>query len=240
MRNVRLIASSLVVASILALNPIKANAEWIQDNNGWKYTEGNSYVKGTWKSINGNWYYFFADGYMAHNTSIDGYYVNSSGAWVTNSNSSSSTTSSETKIVTSSSPQYSVADINDEWRTKYFRGQVGLYNGVKNTYLDNITKAVGDGSLSPESAKSQINAIDGWSEPDGVTSYKIISVDVNVYETPINDPLKIFGSFYQNRMLIGGTYENSYAYYDSSTGQYRIVLVAVDLIKRITTTTVIR
>lgn len=62
---------------------------------GWQYINGdwfyfNPYSDGyrgamkraCWAYIGGNWYYFYYDGTMAHNTYIDGYYVNSSGAWV--------------------------------------------------------------------------------------------------------------------------------------------------------------
>ncbi|OOM11149.1 putative cell wall binding repeat protein [Clostridium saccharobutylicum] len=80
----KVISSTLVVASILALNPIGASAEWKQDESGnWWYTEGDSYARG-WKLIDGNWYYFYSDGYMAKNKTIDGYYLNSNGAWTKN------------------------------------------------------------------------------------------------------------------------------------------------------------
>jgi len=39
----KVIASSLVVASVLVLNPIGASAKWKQDFNGWWNTEGNSW-----------------------------------------------------------------------------------------------------------------------------------------------------------------------------------------------------
>lgn len=65
--------------SILSF-PLGASAEWKQDNKGWQYTEGNSYATG-WKLIGGNWYYFYSNGYMATCDKIDGYFVNSSGAW---------------------------------------------------------------------------------------------------------------------------------------------------------------
>ncbi len=35
-----------------------------------------------WKCVDGNWYYFYNDGKMACNTTIGGYRLNSSGAWV--------------------------------------------------------------------------------------------------------------------------------------------------------------
>ena len=74
----KVIASTLVVASILALNPIGASASWKQDSNGWWNTEGNSWSIG-WKQIDGKWYYFNSDGYMAHDTLVDGYYVGKDG-----------------------------------------------------------------------------------------------------------------------------------------------------------------
>jgi len=76
----KVIASALVVASVLALNPIGASASWKQNSTGWWYTEGSSWATG-WRLINKNWYYFYSDGYMAHDTTIDGYYLNGSGAW---------------------------------------------------------------------------------------------------------------------------------------------------------------
>lgn len=77
----KVIASSLAVASMLTIYPIKANAEWKQDSNGWWNTEGSSWSVG-WKEINGKWYYFRQDGYMAHDAVIDGYELGSDGAWI--------------------------------------------------------------------------------------------------------------------------------------------------------------
>ncbi|OOM77603.1 immunoglobulin-like domain-containing protein [Clostridium sp. BL-8] len=77
----KVIASSLAVASMLTIYPIKANAEWKQDSNGWWNTEGSSWSVG-WKEIDGKWYYFRQDGYMAHDTVIDGYELGSDGVWI--------------------------------------------------------------------------------------------------------------------------------------------------------------
>lgn len=55
---------------------------WKQDSKGWWYQEGNSWVIG-WKLIDNKWYYFYSDGYMAHDTTIGGYYLNSSGVCTT-------------------------------------------------------------------------------------------------------------------------------------------------------------
>ncbi|NRY58907.1 leucine-rich repeat domain-containing protein [Clostridium beijerinckii] len=80
LRLIKVIASSLFVASVLALNPIGASAEWKSDPRGWWYTEGSSWATG-WRLINSKWYYFDSKGYMAKDTTIDGYYLNESGAW---------------------------------------------------------------------------------------------------------------------------------------------------------------
>jgi len=79
----KVIASSLMVVAVLALNPIGANAEWKHNSTGWWYKEGNSWAT-DWRLIDGQWYYFYSNGYMAKNTTIGGYYISSSGAWTSN------------------------------------------------------------------------------------------------------------------------------------------------------------
>lgn len=59
----KVIASSLIAISVIALKPITANAEWIQDSNGWWYSEGSGYATGE-KRIDGKGYYFDSNGYM--------------------------------------------------------------------------------------------------------------------------------------------------------------------------------
>lgn len=78
---IKLIAVSLIVISIIALNPIGVSAEWKSDYKGWWYREGNSWATG-WRLIESKWYYFYSDGYMAVNTKIDGYYLNLNGTWM--------------------------------------------------------------------------------------------------------------------------------------------------------------
>lgn len=72
-----------VIALILVVNPIGASAEWKQDSKGWWNKEGKSYSIG-WKQIDSKWYYFNQDGYMVHDTIINGYKIGSDGAWVQN------------------------------------------------------------------------------------------------------------------------------------------------------------
>jgi Parvulin-like peptidyl-prolyl isomerase len=79
----RLIASLMVIGSVFAINPIAAKAEWKSDSTGWWYEDGGSWVSG-WKNLNGKWYYFNSNGYMAHDTEINGYKLGSDGAWIQN------------------------------------------------------------------------------------------------------------------------------------------------------------
>lgn len=81
MKKLKFIASLLLAISVLTLNSVGVNAQWKQDPNGWWNTEGNSWTVG-WKEIDSKWYYFNSDGYMAHDTTIDGYKIGSDGAWI--------------------------------------------------------------------------------------------------------------------------------------------------------------
>ncbi len=57
-------------------------AKWKKDSKGWWYSLPNgSWLKKTWKKIDGVWYYFKADGYMAAEEYVDGYRLNPDGAW---------------------------------------------------------------------------------------------------------------------------------------------------------------
>lgn len=67
----KLIASLLTALLIAGVTPAGASAEWKQDSNGKWFTYGNSCYTG-WHAIDGNFYYFNANGYMVTNSSIEG------------------------------------------------------------------------------------------------------------------------------------------------------------------------
>lgn len=55
---------------------------WFKDGRTWYYLGASGAMQTGWLNINGTWYYFNSNGSMAHDTTIDGYTLNSSGAWV--------------------------------------------------------------------------------------------------------------------------------------------------------------
>lgn len=107
-RITKIIAGSLVAASISSLKPIEANAttgwfmtnsgwsyydasgvkitsRWVYDNNKWYFLRADGIMTTGWLQYNGKWYYLNSNGAMAVNTiSPDGYYLGFDGAWIPN------------------------------------------------------------------------------------------------------------------------------------------------------------
>ncbi|EKQ56491.1 MULTISPECIES: glycosyl hydrolase [unclassified Clostridium] len=57
-------------------------AGWQQVNGKWYLLASSGAMQTGWQEVDGKWYYLYADGSMASDTVIDGYRVDSSGAWV--------------------------------------------------------------------------------------------------------------------------------------------------------------
>lgn len=83
MKNFRRLLSALVAfIAITVLNSAGVNAYWKQDsNNHWNYVVIMVIMLQGGQQIDGHWYYFYSDGYMAHDTLINGYIIDSSGVW---------------------------------------------------------------------------------------------------------------------------------------------------------------
>ena len=86
------LVTACMVAGLSVLSSMTAFAgQWIQEERGWwGQNDDGSYPVSTWKWIDGNKdglsesYYFNEAGYLATNTTIDGYTVNADGAWTEN------------------------------------------------------------------------------------------------------------------------------------------------------------
>ena len=84
----KLACTVLIAVMILGISAAAYAGSWQNDGNGWWYrNDDGSYPADTWQWIDGNGdgyaecYFFYNDGYMAHNNSIDGYYLNNDGQW---------------------------------------------------------------------------------------------------------------------------------------------------------------
>lgn len=55
---------------------------WQQVNGTWYLLNSNGAMATGWQKVNDKWYYLYSDGSMASNTTINGYTVDASGAWV--------------------------------------------------------------------------------------------------------------------------------------------------------------
>ena len=55
---------------------------WLNDNGTWYYLTGSGAMKTGWLNDNGTWYYLNGSGAMLANTTVDGYRLGASGAWV--------------------------------------------------------------------------------------------------------------------------------------------------------------
>lgn len=79
---IRITSTVIMAATIATLSPLKASAEWTQnDDRTWSYKEGNKVAKG-WKNISNEWYYFNESGRMKTDWTYDKgnwYYLNNLG-----------------------------------------------------------------------------------------------------------------------------------------------------------------
>jgi glucan-binding YG repeat protein len=55
---------------------------WVNDNGTWYYLKSSGAMATGWVNDNGTWYYLNASGAMLANTTVDGYVLGASGAWI--------------------------------------------------------------------------------------------------------------------------------------------------------------
>ena len=86
MKRVQIFIGAVIMAAICSISvqsyawTYEGNG-WIKGTKGWSYMTDGIYADG-WKNIDYSWYYFYKNtNFMAYDTIIDGYYINSNGAW---------------------------------------------------------------------------------------------------------------------------------------------------------------
>lgn len=120
----KLLVLGISIITLLGFMSFDAKAEWKQDSTGWWYSENNSWAT-NWRYINNKWYYFYPNGYMAHDTTVNGYHVNSNGEWVQqqsniinntidNNNTTTKFTNDNTNFNTYNSNDYDDIDNEDD------------------------------------------------------------------------------------------------------------------------------
>jgi len=55
---------------------------WLKSGSSWYFLNGSGAMMMGWVKVGSSWYYFYSDGRMAFNTTIQGYKLGASGAWV--------------------------------------------------------------------------------------------------------------------------------------------------------------
>ena len=147
--------------------PVKG---WQIINNCWYYFDDVSslmYIN-QWKESNGKWYYLGSDGKMLINTTTpDGYQLDSTGAWISNSSNSTSTNTNDNSGVTDASSKY-------------------LYNRVLFTNSSSITKST---KLGDETLKKNIIKItkDGSITIPNTKKYTKLTFDYLIEEPNSNN-----------------------------------------------------
>ena len=148
MKNLKKLLSALLVfISVIALNPTPAHAEWKQNATGWWYTEGSSWATG-WRNLDSNWYYFDSNGYMAHDRTVDGYYLNSNGAWATSVPTVTTTTTNYGTGATLNTEQKTV------WLAKTSKNKIYHFNSncgnMKNPTQSTLAEVQAEGYMPCE------------------------------------------------------------------------------------------
>lgn len=169
---------------------------WLKDNGNWYYlSPAYGEMQTGWVRLEDNYYYMYPSGEMAYNTTIDGHYLNSEGAWTTNTFNGKW----ECPQIKSTAPSDVSAGfkiLHDELGFGYSEGWAGYSTYVDNpTYLTPTALAVTKNITREHNAEIRI-VIRQWANDTNVTnSYRVKPIAKqlfkfyfpNGYETLFND-----------------------------------------------------
>ena len=121
MRNklIKTIALTLALSSLGAVGAsASGQARWKLINNNWYYYDSNGQMKTGWIYDKGNWYYCYYNGQMAKNTTIDGYYLNSNGAWTLNRQATSDNAIVQSDLKGNGSIRYDINSTENDYKAQ--------------------------------------------------------------------------------------------------------------------------
>lgn len=230
------IALALTMASFIAISPSKASADvqaywksnnnnwyyidstgktqtgWLQDNGHWYYLGSDGVMKTGWIYDSGNWYYCWSNGQMATDTTIGGYYLNSSGAWTTststNSNSGTALTSQDVSGTHHVRVDISSSDGDFEAQNKLTNYNLSLSDKNKSR-MRSLAIDLAQGRMTIDEARSNCigKVVDGYK----ITDIKFFDQSFSV-TTGTNPEQKI--KAIQNSSLAEYKSSSSYKYDD--------------------------
>jgi hypothetical protein len=170
----KIITLAIATTTILGVYSIGASAEWRQDSTGWWYADGSSWYTG-WKNVDGKWYYFNSDGYMAHDTVIEGYKLGSDGAWIINSNNNTSTNTNNTSSSTGTVLINDVGEINPAMPkdySKYLNTKMTIFYNKSTGKVD----VMASGALDLNSQK--------YNPRKDTLNYVVVDYNMNILFNP--------------------------------------------------------
>lgn len=132
----------LSAALTLSLSSVALAGQWKQNDTGWWWAEDDgSYPQNTWLWLDGNQdgnsecYYFDSNGYLAVNTTIDGWQVDSNGCWIQNGQ-------VQVSAASPADPAFLALKAATE------RSQASLEQGIDANYVMNMDMTIYDTPIS--------------------------------------------------------------------------------------------
>lgn len=233
MKNIRLLkvlAMALTISSLGAIDPVNAEewtksngswyytdnqgnnkTGWVQDNGYWYYLGSDGIMKTGWIYDSGNWYYCYSNGQMATDTTINGYYVNSTGAW-TNSKPSSNSSGTALTPQDVSGNHHVRGDISSSDGDYVAANKLTNYNlnlsEDSDIYLRSLALNIAQGRITIDEARNNCigKVVDGKYKITDIKFFDQSFINANT-GTNVDDKIKAI-----KNSSLANYYSNSYKY----------------------------
>ena len=156
------------------------NGSWASDSNGWWFQSGSWYPSNQWLKIDGSWYYFKADGYMASGEWAGDYYLSKDGTLAT-----------------------------EKWIGKYYVGSDGAWVSDKE-YPEDFTAAVNSAKVSTKDGQNydmgKLLSYFGFQGTQGGYVKGNMCINPIDFENPKIVELKLDNNYYKINAASNGEY----------------------------------